>query len=1153
MSSEAGSGTSIEWDDEAEDAATVIETGAAARVLSQEAAASGEGPSASQIRLGQEFADRTPTGSPASSMGSPNESPVTSPSSSISGASVAGYVTCDGISAESLAEAASSEAAGDGDSPISIPAAAAAVQSSTAQVGSAPSYDLDASNSSRDGGGSASGSGSGGGGSGGGGVSESADIAATGGKLGKQLWNEAQDAQAVAALPPRRKRKKQRPAFLDTMGDVEASQNALLASASTDESPAFGSSAQSMAGSGASVDPFSTSGTWDFDEDGSPAGSVDWEEVTAQVAPAYSAEYIRETRSSTQGFRTGFGTSAVGQWLSEKLGRISYGYYCWRKDSTSDLLVIMGLNVGLLLFGAAIKMYIIDQQTGSLQAFWAAMYNILDVVFGQDLPDADASFVVQAFGVAVASVGLASFALVLALVEQIVLEVIDSNVKTGSSVYEAGHMLVLAWADNRKDLEVVWKILSQACLAYRAEGGRVIVVLSSRDKLEMEALFRRTIPDDARYGSTFVFRQGNPLVPDDLRSVAASRAAQICVVSDTSRYPSEADAQSLRAAVLLDELDFPGVGEPDPRTGDIIVELKTANAVPLLRYSCSTRIMGLATAQLNARRMARIIKSPVVGLLSNFMWSFNSQSQTYMEPLPQFVGRTFGSIAFQLPDAIPYGIVNPFSGMCKINPAPGVFVNEGDQIVMLRPTSYAKNKYKPAAAAVQLPANEWDESTYVCSEWNHALPSLDAPDIGEEASAARAMFGGGSAGDADGRRPTGAEYLQPLEYTHASGGAEKVLICGWGEVTFMSNLLRELDHGPAALPRGSQVVLFNQQEAEQQQEMLSDFPKLRNIQLMHIKGNPLNRKELDRKIDIERYKSAVVLCDMEWIDPDLRVANGIAISDQNDMLRLDAMLMTVQLNIRKMLEDAECPAFNCIVEKCAFEGVTRFEDGFRLPLGISINFPSFAASILLEVAFNPGVLVPFSHLGEDDEMRVQDASCFTARGERTSFWELQRRAQVVGQVLLGWMEVPPTMDQPLTFVINPVGATARGELRVWNNGDQRLKLVTISQKDDQEDAGAGRLRSRFARSAIQETDGSRLQSVVTQPPLRHTSTITEELLEAAALNYASSSTMAPDAAAAAAPAEGDPGASGSDAAGGDGSDPPAAVDGQATKKFFADV
>lgn len=58
--------------------------------------------------------------------------------------------------------------------------------------------------------------------------------------------------------------------------------------------------------------------------------------------------------------------------------------------------------------------------------------------------------------------------------------------------------------------------------------------------------------------------------------------------------------------------------------------------------------------------MARIIKSPVVGLLSSFMWSFNSQSQCYLESMPEFVGRTFGSVAFQLPDAIAFGIVNHF-------------------------------------------------------------------------------------------------------------------------------------------------------------------------------------------------------------------------------------------------------------------------------------------------------------------------------------------------------------------------------------------------------------------------------------------------------------------------------------------------------------
>ncbi len=33
---------------------------------------------------------------------------------------------------------------------------------------------------------------------------------------------------------------------------------------------------------------------------------------------------------------------------------------------------------------------------------------------------------------------------------------------------------------------------------------------------------------------------------------------------------------------------------------------------------------------------------------------------------------------------------------------------------------------------------------------------------------------------------------------------------------------------------------------------LQEFAKLRNIQLLHMKGNPLNRKDLDSKVDIQR-------------------------------------------------------------------------------------------------------------------------------------------------------------------------------------------------------------------------------------------------------------------------------------------------------------
>ena len=54
-----------------------------------------------------------------------------------------------------------------------------------------------------------------------------------------------------------------------------------------------------------------------------------------------------------------------------------------------------------------------------IQSWWHNIYDILVVILGQELPDGAASIVDQLFALAVASAGLAAFALVLALVEQV--------------------------------------------------------------------------------------------------------------------------------------------------------------------------------------------------------------------------------------------------------------------------------------------------------------------------------------------------------------------------------------------------------------------------------------------------------------------------------------------------------------------------------------------------------------------------------------------------------------------------------------------------------------------------------------------------------------------------------------------------------------
>lgn len=77
---------------------------------------------------------------------------------------------------------------------------------------------------------------------------------------------------------------------------------------------------------------------------------------------------------------------------------------------------------------------------------------------------------------------------------------------------------------------------------------------------------------------------------------------------------------------------------------------------------------------------------------------------------------------------------------------------------------------------------------------------------------------------------------------------------------------------------------------------------LTNTQVLGVRGDPLKINQMRRRIDVTEYKCAIILCDFSWQDPDLDPSNGLTMISQADTLRLDALVMTVQLNIRKLLE-----------------------------------------------------------------------------------------------------------------------------------------------------------------------------------------------------------------------------------------------------------
>ena len=70
------------------------------------------------------------------------------------------------------------------------------------------------------------------------------------------------------------------------------------------------------------------------------------------------------------------------------------------------------------------------------------------------------------------------------------------------------------------------------------------------------------------------------------------------------------------------------------------------------------------------------------------------------------------------------------------------------------------------------------------------------------------------------------------------------------------------------------------------------------------------------------------------------------------------------------MQEAGFPDINIICEKVAAEGETRFEDRYRLPIGISVNMTSFSAKLLTSAIYNPRNIMVFSQVHSLDESSV---------------------------------------------------------------------------------------------------------------------------------------------------------------------------------------
>lgn len=216
--------------------------------------------------------------------------------------------------------------------------------------------------------------------------------------------------------------------------------------------------------------------------------------------------------------------------------------YFFSTSEWANVILLLGLSYLLVVFGAGLLVIADSDDYATLsEAAWTSWTYVVDPGAQADAPS---ELVPRTVSLIVTLGGLLVFALLIGIVGESIGEKLE-DLKTGKSrVFESGHTLMLNWND--KSLAVI----RQIALANESEGGGTMVVLSQLEKEDMEerlssAINAKEDPLDL-LGTDVVFRQGNPILENDLKKVSASTARSVIALTPPDFDSDEADANMLR-------------------------------------------------------------------------------------------------------------------------------------------------------------------------------------------------------------------------------------------------------------------------------------------------------------------------------------------------------------------------------------------------------------------------------------------------------------------------------------------------------------------------------------------------------------------------------------------------------------------------------
>jgi ion channel POLLUX/CASTOR len=302
-----------------------------------------------------------------------------------------------------------------------------------------------------------------------------------------------------------------------------------------------------------------------------------------------------------------------------------------------------------------------EEPLGFIEAAWNSLMRTLDP--GTMGGDTGWGFRLTMLGVTLGGIFIVST--LIGVLASGISNKLDELRKGHSFVVEKDHTLILGWS------EKIFPILSELVSANENRKNPVIVILSSKDKVEMEDVITSRIPAPGR--TKIICRSGSIIDPVDLEIVNPHDSRSVIIIA-----PEESDPDISVIKTMLALTNDPN-RKKEPY--HIVAEISDHKNREVAEMIGSNEVTLVHTEDLVSRVIAQSCRQSGLSVVYTELLDFDGD-EIYFSEEPRLAGKSFKEALLSYNDSTVIGLRQK-NGTTKINPPMETIIEPGDKIIAI--------------------------------------------------------------------------------------------------------------------------------------------------------------------------------------------------------------------------------------------------------------------------------------------------------------------------------------------------------------------------------------------------------------------------------------------------------------------------------------